>query len=975
MGSIKFTQENGIVAGVNQSGGRSPDEIYVEAWRSVMVQCNTRLEQPHLLEAVQIRSVDDFHEALAKLQSEHTGDHEVIAIIHNLRLSLEHYESFAQKFVDLLKNKVEVSMMWGLLSLVVRFSLSFDSVRKRVGDLLRQIGYKLEYLNEYGRSENAKENPLKEVSYLVHSELAELWLDVITVLKDVPTGSSTTKLLEDVISQFKEFINRLDLSVKRLKNHADLAASLRAQEQRELFERLQQGMSVDEAKCLPCHLLPAMKNSVFHGRESELRQIELKMVHQSSKNQTASLAIYGLGGVGKTQIALHYAWKHVAHFDAVLWFHADSESSLRSSFSDAAVRLQLHNDRGDHSNNRTRVLLWLQKTVTKWLVIYDNVESSTVLDQFWPISTQGQVLITSRKSAFAVQPANDGIEILPFTIETGRDYLLRYLRRNPEASGGTGSATMNFAAATNPQELKSAEILSQMMGGQPLALTQVASIGFKSHYNLERLLKFYQNNPRRVREKVNSELLHAGYSLYMSTVFLFSFKELSPESFTLLSIMSFCNPNGISESIFAVNSPDDLPESLDFLRDEFNVSEYIQELLDLSLINRTPDTDQFSIHCLVQSECRYHSNDKDLQKYYDLATYILCAAFPKQSDERYGPRLAQCAQHIHHVFALRDNLAGSRGRSYLIPSDDFCVLMRNASWYCVEVHLTNDLEYTTTVAMEAAKRTGFAEREPKHYAQLCNCASRLWAQRGNFVKALKFMEECRQIREKIKTDVWSAANNLGNIYMSMGDPKKALETHEECASLFPDEASAPKHALKINKLNRGRTLTVLGKFSDAKALLDEADTLNDDWLMGIHINYHRSLLLRAQGNLGLAIKGFEACIQAIEKGNHYQALLHAACLYKIGCIYYQKGDLVVARTHLQHSHDIHELRESAPCELARVKYMLSLSMASLVGKADVEKRERLYKAALKIQTDLSGGEVQPKICEDLYNRLVEGQLR
>ncbi|KAI1131861.1 hypothetical protein F5Y10DRAFT_275238 [Nemania abortiva] len=957
MDSIKSTQEAGIIAGMNQKGQQSLNEIFIEAWASAM----------------QIKSADDFREALAKLQSEHTGDYEAIAIIHNLRLSLEHYDSFARNFVKLMKGKVEVSMMWGLLSLVVRFSLNFDYVRKRIGDLLRQIGHKLEYLNEYGRSENAKEDSLKEVTYQVHAELAELWLDVITVLKDVPRGSSTTKLY-DVIGKLEEFIGRLDLPVNRVKDLVKLAASLRANEQMELLESFQQTMPIDEVKALPCRVLPATRNSVFYGRDKELREIELKMAQQSARDQTASVAIYGLGGVGKTQIALHYALNHLNDFDAILWFHAETESSLRSSFSHAAVSLQLHNDWADHANNRTRVLVWLQKTMTRWLIVYDNVESSTVLGQFWPISTRGQVLVTSRKSAFAVQPAHDGIEILPFTVETGRDYLLRYLWGRPEASRQTSSATTGHAVKVSHQELKAARTLSEMMGGQPLALTQVASIGFRSHWNLEKLLTFYQRNPQRVREKTNPELLHAGYSLSMSTVFLFSFRELSPQSFTLLSIMSFCNPDGISESMFSVENPDGLPDSLNFLLDEFDVSEYIQELLDLSLIYRTPDSDEISVHRLVQSECRYYSDDKELQDYYDLATYVLCTAFPKQSDERFGARLAQCARYIHHVFALRDSLVGSRRGKPMTPSDDFCVLMRNASWYCVEIHLTRELELTVTIAMEAATATGFADREPNHYAQLCNCASRLWAQRGDFSKALILMEKCKEIREKTKSDVWGAINNLGNIYMSMGDAKKALEAHEECASLFLDEASAPKHALRTNRLNRGRTLTVLGRFIEAKKFIDEADRLNNDWLMGVHINYHRSLLLRAQGNLDLAIQGFEACIKAIESGTHSEALLHAACLYKIGCLHYQRGDLMSARIHLQQSHDIHELRESAPCELARVKYMLSLSMASSTGKVEGEKRARLLEAALKIRGDLSGGG-DPEVCEDLFDNLVEGQLR
>ncbi len=76
-------------------------------------------------------------------------------------------------------------------------------------------------------------------------------------------------------------------------------------------------------------------------------------------------------------------------------------------------------------------------------------------------------------------------------------------------------------------------------------------------------------------------------------------------------------------------------------------------------------------------------------------------------------------------------------------------------------------------------------------------------------------------------------NNLGNIYLSMGDAALALKTHQDCAALFPDENAAPKYILRTNKLNRGRVLTILGKFEEATKLIEEADALNKDWLIAI----------------------------------------------------------------------------------------------------------------------------------------------
>ncbi len=205
----------------------------------------------------------------------------------------------------------------------------------------------------------------------------------------------------------------------------------------------------------------------------------------------------------------------------------------------------------------------------RWMLIYDNVESPDVLNLFWPVSKRGTILITSRKHVFAMQPAKGGLEILPFEIPTGAKYILRCLGAtiaDPEPMNATDFVTKT--AIMNKEEIAATK-LSEMMGGQPLALTQIVALGFKNWWNAHRLLSIYEKYPRKVREKINPELLHAGYSLSMTTVFQFSFQALTPEAFTILAIMSFFQPEGISEEIFNPEKALNLPSSLEFLHNEF----------------------------------------------------------------------------------------------------------------------------------------------------------------------------------------------------------------------------------------------------------------------------------------------------------------------------------------------------------------------------------------------------------------------
>ena len=88
---------------------------------------------------------------------------------------------------------------------------------------------------------------------------------------------------------------------------------------------------------LPCHMLPVAKNQRFFGRVTELHQIEEYLHPADTTDGLKSLAIYGPGGVGKTQVALAYAYSKVEELDAVFWVPAGTELALQQGFSQIAV--------------------------------------------------------------------------------------------------------------------------------------------------------------------------------------------------------------------------------------------------------------------------------------------------------------------------------------------------------------------------------------------------------------------------------------------------------------------------------------------------------------------------------------------------------------------------------------------------------------------------------------------------------------
>ena len=134
---------------------------------------------------------------------------------------------------------------------------------------------------------------------------------------------------------------------------------------RETFQKLlsQQGTGKDDVQ-LPCCVLPVARNRRFFGRKDMLQKIDDCLQPNETSSGLKSLAIHGLGGVGKTQIALEYAYSKKGELDAILWLPAENFLALQQGFTKIAVDgLKLPNaNPQSHQENMLLVVTWLQQT-------------------------------------------------------------------------------------------------------------------------------------------------------------------------------------------------------------------------------------------------------------------------------------------------------------------------------------------------------------------------------------------------------------------------------------------------------------------------------------------------------------------------------------------------------------------------------------------------------------------------------------
>ncbi|NET40161.1 MAG: hypothetical protein F6K19_50865, partial [Cyanothece sp. SIO1E1] len=146
--------------------------------------------------------------------------------------------------------------------------------------------------------------------------------------------------------------------------------------------------------------MPYEQNAFFTGREEILQTLHQQLSQDRAAALSQIQAIHGLGGIGKTQIAVEYAYRHRQDYQAVFWVRSETELELRSGFVDIARLLNLpQKDTADPNDAIQAVKRWLEAH-SGWLLVFDNADHPERLQPFRPRQAPGHILLTSRAQTF-----------------------------------------------------------------------------------------------------------------------------------------------------------------------------------------------------------------------------------------------------------------------------------------------------------------------------------------------------------------------------------------------------------------------------------------------------------------------------------------------------------------------------------------------------------------------------------------------
>jgi len=378
--------------------------------------------------------------------------------------------------------------------------------------------------------------------------------------------------------------------------------------------------------------MPYRRNAFFTGREDSLQLLRDTFLAQHTRPvPRLPLALSGLGGVGKSLIALEYAYRYREHYHTVLWLHAASYQDLVAGVTAVADLLDLP---GKDTANPAQLIETLKEwltQLTRWLLIFDNVENFQLLQGFLPAEIKGHLLLTTRSQSTGTHAHSIAVE--PMGSNTGAELLLRRAKLTAVES------TLEHIAAADAATARS---LSKDMGGLPLALDQAGAYIEETAVSLSEYEQRYQEERRDLLHRRGSWVGDGEHPEPVAVTFRLTFEkacERDPRAANILNFCAFLLPDAIPEELFQHD------DSFKYGTTVFD--EAIAALLRYSLIKRNTQVQTYSMHRLVQAVL-IDDMPHDLQKQWrDRVVHAVNAAFPKPDFNEW----ARCERLLSHALA------------------------------------------------------------------------------------------------------------------------------------------------------------------------------------------------------------------------------------------------------------------------------------------------------------------------------------
>jgi tetratricopeptide (TPR) repeat protein len=622
------------------------------------------------------------------------------------------------------------------------------------------------------------------------------------------------------------------------------------------------------------YYLPYPRNPYFSGRQRVLESLHKSL---SVKFPERVQIISGDGGVGKTQLALEYAYRHLENYALAWWLPAADANTLDSAIAALSEQLGVGGSANNAQELRDAVCDELERR-NDWLLILDDAPDRQSIRPFIP-RKNGHVIITSRQSNW------DGV---------GKTFCLRVLER-PDA--------IEFLLRRSGRPFEpSAYTLCQALGDLPLALEQAGALIATAEITFADYLRRFEDHW--------AELLQSGRSAgeYPDTVAMTwelacrEVERIDVQTAALLKVLAYLAPSEIPRSLLRRMIPA-LPAPLsDHFSSQLVLEGAIERLTQFFLVNG--DDRAIMVHRLVAALTRDRLHEDERANWCEIALSMMEQTFRFRPDDTTS--WVECAEALPHALAV-STLAE---KAVLDPSAN-AKLLNQIGEYLQQAGL---LEAAKIIFERALACTDAAHGpEDVRRSAIVNNLGRVLKRMGNVGQAREHFESALRLDQENYGEshphVAEVTNNYGTVLHMAGDVKTALHQFqwalEICRNSYGPEHS--KVATITNNIayalaNSGDVDRALEHFMQALSTAEA--TCGPTHPLVATIRTNMGIALRLKGQTDAARAEFEraaAIGQATLGPDHTDV---ARSLSQLGALAYEQNDFGTARDYFQRALDI-----------------------------------------------------------------------
>jgi tetratricopeptide (TPR) repeat protein len=520
----------------------------------------------------------------------------------------------------------------------------------------------------------------------------------------------------------------------------------------------------------------------FTGRTEELDRLDAILMHDKPAAVTQAVgraAVQGLGGVGKTALAVEYAHCYRKLYAGVYWCPAETRAGLLRSLAALAVMLGAATaEEAEVEEAAKAAMRHLAEQRATWLLVYDNVTSPDEISDLLP-SGGARVLITSRFSDWAEWAEEVALDVLPL------EQAAAFVQSRSGRSDAVGART-----------------LAETLGSLPLALDHAAA------YCKATQMPFadYAENASGL---IAAAPRAAGYPRSVAATFQLAVTQAIKRCAQAEALMAY----------LAQCSPERIPMVLVEGEDETARHEAVAALAEVSLIKHDPfedGTPAITVHRLLQVVVRTRAEADGiagpaLERLIDR----LVSLFPQEYDAYRDPTFwPLCDRLMPHLLALTSK------RSVTLKPAETSELLNRAGIYLLGRASHKEAENLLREALRIREQALGAEHDDT--AESLNSVAALLREQGEYPEARPLFRRALAIREKAlgpdHPDTAMIINNLAAVLQDEGDFRSAEALYERALAIR-EKTLGPDHP------DTAGSLTNLASVSQAQWGLSKAQLL------------------------------------------------------------------------------------------------------------------------------------------------------